>query len=134
MATDVGSQTEPSVTRLVSGIIDDTQRLLEQHANLLKEDLRKDLREAKDAGLAMGLASALLGAGGLLLLFMLVYLLHEQVQLPLWGSFGIVGGILAVIGGALFFRGQQKVENFNPLPEQSVEAMKEDLQWKTNQK
>jgi len=133
MATDVSPQTEPSMSRLVSGIIDDTQRLLTQHAQLLKADIRKDLREAKETGLALGLAGVLLGLGGLLLLIMLALLLNWLwPQLPLWGSFAIVGGPVTAIGAAAFFYGREKLEHLNPLPENSVEAVKEDLQWKTN--
>lgn len=133
MPTDVSPQTEPSMSRLVSGIIDDTQRLLTQHAELLKADIRKDLREAKETGLALGLAAVLLGLGGLLLLIMLALLLSWLwPQLPLWGSFAIVGGAVTAIGAAAFFYGREKLEHLNPLPENSVEAVKEDLQWKTN--
>lgn len=136
MPTDVSSQTDPSVTRLVSGIIDDAQRLMAQQADLLKADIRKDLREARETGLALGLAGVLLGSGGLLLLFMLAHLLHWMwpEHLPLWGGFAIVGGLLTAVGLAAFFHGRQKLDNLNPLPEHSVEAMKENLQWQTNQR
>src|SRR5262249_1730963 len=133
MPTDVSPQTEPSMSRLVSGIIDDTQRLLTQHADLLKADIRQAQREAKETGLALGLAAVLLGLGGLLLLIMLALLLHWLgPQLPLWGSFAIVGGAVTAIGAAAYFYGREKLEHLNPLPENSVEAVKEDLQWKTN--
>lgn len=133
MATDVTN--ENSVTQLVSGIVDDTQRLLKQQGELLKADIRKDLREAKEVGITMIAAGSLLGSGGLLLLFMLVHLLSWAIpDLPLWGSFGIVGGLLALAGGIVFYRGQEKLENLNPLPEHSAEAIKENLQWTTNRK
>jgi len=133
MATDVMHDTEPSMTKLVGGIIDDTQRLLVQQGELLKADIRKDFKEAKEVGLSMLIAGSLLGAGGLLLSFMLVYLikwafpaLHESA------CFGIVGGVLALAGGIVFYRGREKLDKLNPLPEQSAEALKENLQWKTN--
>jgi len=131
MSTDL--QHEPSVAQLVSGIIDDAQRLMVQHAELLKADIRKDLHDAKEAGFSLGIGGALLGAGGLLLLFMFAHLLNWlwPDYIPLWGGFGIVGGVLALVGGIFFFRGQQQLDEINPLPENSVEAVKEDLQWKT---
>jgi len=129
MATDL--QHEPSVAQLVSGIIDDAQRLMVQHADLLKADIRKDLRDAKEAGYSLGVGGGLLGAGGLLLLFMVAHFLHWMWDVPLWGSFGITGGILTLAGGFLFYRGQGQLDKINPLPENSVEAVKEDLQWKT---
>jgi len=131
MATDL--QHEPSVAHLVSGIIDDAQRLMVQHAELLKADIRKDLHDAKEAGYALGFGGALLGGGGLMLLIMVALLLNWlwPDYIPAWGGFGIVGGVLALAGGLLFFRGQQQLDKINPLPENSVEAVKEDLQWKT---
>ena len=133
--TDFQTSNEPSVTSLVSGILDDAQHLMKQQAELLKADLRKDLREAKEVGVSFVVGGSLLAGGGIMLLFMLVYLLSWAIEgLPLWGSFGIVGGILAVAGGIVFYRGQEKLEHLNPLPEQSAEAMKENLQWQTNPK
>jgi len=134
MATDVSPQTEPSVSRLLGGIVDDAQRLMAQQADLLKADIRKDLREAKETGLALATAGVLLGLGGLLLLLMLVHLLNWlwPEQLPLWGSYGIVGGVLTAVGVAAFIHGRQKLDQLNPLPENSVEALKENLQWQTN--
>jgi len=129
MATDL--QHEPSVAQLVSGIIDDAQRLMAQHAELLKADIRKDLHDAKEAGYSLGIGGGLLGAGGLLLLFMVAHFLNWMWEIPLWGGYGITGAVLALAGGLLFFRGQQQMDKINPLPENSIEAVKEDLQWKT---
>lgn len=134
MATDVTDQ-NATVTGLVSGIIDDTQRLFKQQAELLKADIKKDIKQAKEAGVSMMAAGALLGSGGLLLLFALVHLLSWAIKdLPLWGSFGIVGGVLALAGGIAFYRGREKLDNLNPLPENSAQALQENLQWKTNPK
>lgn len=135
MATDVMPNNQTSVTGLVSGIIDDTRNLLNQQLELLKADVRKDLKEAKEVGLSMALAGALLGVGGLLLSFMLVHFLSWAIpELPLWGSYAIVGGLLAGAGGIVFYLGREKLEKL-PLPgEQTVEGLKENLQWQTNPK
>jgi hypothetical protein len=133
MATDVMPNTEPSVTRLVSGIIDDTQRLLKQQADLLKADLRQEIKDAKEVGMSMAVSAALLSVGGLLLSFMLVYFLSWAIpNLPLWGSFGIVGGLLAAAGGIVFYLSREKLQKLPTPGEQTVEGLKENLQWKTN--
>jgi hypothetical protein len=133
MATDVMPKNETSVTGLVSGIIDDTQHLLKQQVDLLKADLRKDIKEAKEVGMSMAIAGALLGVGGLLLSFMLVHFLSWAFpDLPHWGSFAIVGGLFAAAGGTVYYLGREKLEKLNPLPENSMEAVKENLQWQTN--
>jgi hypothetical protein len=133
MATHVMPKNETSVTGLVSGIIDDTQHLLKQQVDLLKADLRKDIKEAKEVGMSMAIAGALLGVGGLLLSFMLVHFLSWAFpDLPHWGSFAIVGGLFAAAGGTVYYLGREKLEKLNPLPENSMEAVKENLQWQTN--
>jgi hypothetical protein len=147
MATDVSppptGATEPSMTSLVSGIISDAERLLAQQLDMFKAELRKDMHEARETGTLLFLGGAVLGVASVLLLFMLVHLLYwltnppvpDSVEkFPLWACFGIVGAIVAVGGGIIFFRGRQKLEHLNPLPEKSAEALKENLQWKVNPK
>jgi hypothetical protein len=133
MATDVMPNAEPTMTRLVGGIIDDTQRLLKQQADLLKADLRQEIKDAKEVGLSMAVAGALLSVGGLLLSFMLVHFLSWAIpDLPHWGSFGIVGGLFAAAGGIVFYLGREKLNKLAVPGEQVVEGLKENLQWKTN--
>jgi len=121
------------MSRLVSGIIDDTQRLLKQQADLLKADLRQEIKDAKEVGMSMAVSAALLSVGGLLLSFMLVYFLSWAIpNLPLWGSFGIVGGLLAAAGGIVFYLSREKLQKLPTPGEQTVEGLKENLQWKTN--
>jgi len=133
MATDVMQNNEPSMTKLIGGIIDDTQRLVLQQAELLKADLRKDFKEAKEVGQSMVIAGSLLGVGGLLLSFALAHLIQWAVPaMHLSACYGIVGGLLALAGGIVYYQGREKLDNLNPLPEQSAQAMKENLQWKTN--
>jgi hypothetical protein len=146
MATDVtnapaGRETypargpnDPSLGTLVSGIIDDAKKLIEQEATLLKQEIRKEFQDAKDTGKLLGAGIGLLAAAGVLLLFMLVYLLYwlAEPHLPLWSCYAIVGGVLALIGGVVEYRGQQKLEQLKVVPEQTTQALKESLQWKTN--
>jgi hypothetical protein len=71
----------------------------------------------------------------LLLCFALVYLLAWAVpQVPLWVWFGVIGVLLAAGGGAMIYAGTKKFESLNPLPEQSAQALRENVQWLTNRK
>jgi hypothetical protein len=63
---------------------------------------------------------------------MLVYLLHELGGLPLYASFGIVGFILAVVGGILFYGGRKEASKVNVVPPQTAETMRENVQWMQN--
>lgn len=133
MANQLQTAPEPSMTSLVSGIIDDVQELIKQQADLIRSEIKDDMQKTKVAvsSMAAGAGVALLGV--ILLSLMAVYLLHWAApNLPLWACFGIVGGALAVAGGALIYAGKKKFDSFNPLPDQSFQALKENLQWQTN--
>jgi len=135
MATDRIPGPDTSVTQLVSGIIEDAQELTRQQLALFKSEVRQDFARTKEAmiSLAAGVGVAVLGA--FLLCFMLVYLLNWAAPaMPLWACFGIVGGLLAVVGAGLVAAGRKKFESFNPLPDQSVSALKENVQWIKNPK
>jgi protein-S-isoprenylcysteine O-methyltransferase Ste14 len=132
MSTELSEQ---SLTRLVSGIVDDAQELMGQQLALLKHEIRKDLREAKEATLTLVMSGALMGIGLLLLGFMTVYLLNwlASPQLPMWVCFSIVSCLLGLSGLLLYWRARQKLDALTPLPEDSMTAMKENLQWTTKQ-
>ena len=129
------SDSEVSVTQLVSGIITDGQKLIKQHLALLRHELKDDLHKTKEAGLLLIWGSVIALVGGILLSFMLVQLLTWAAPgLPLWVSYGIVGAPITALCGALFFAGIQKFKSVDPLPDHSVQAFKETIQWKTNPK
>ena len=124
-----------SATQLVGGIITDAQELVKQQLALLRHEVKEDFRKAEEAGsfLVWGLGGAL--AGSIVLCLMLVHLLSWAVpELPGWVCYGIVGAPTAALGGALFFAGIHKFRSLNPLPDQSVQALKENYQWITQPK
>jgi len=135
MANDAHTGTEPSVTTLVTGIINDAQELIKQQMALVRTEIQEDFRKTKEGALSLALGLGIAALGGLLLCFMLVHLLYWAVpQVTLWGWFGIVGGVLAAAGAGLIYAGSKTFESFNPLPDQSARALKENVQWLTNRK
>jgi hypothetical protein len=135
MATDVRAGTEQpnSVTGLVSGIITDAQELFKQQVALLRHEVREDLRKTRDASLALGAGIGILGLGVLFFLTAAA-LLIARAGLPVWAGFGIVAVVLIAAGLVAFFVGKKKFDSFNPLPAESAEALKENVQWITNPK
>jgi hypothetical protein len=154
MATDIQSPPEPrtaapvrgviaddpgppdrSITTLLSGIIADVQHLIQQQLAMFRQEIRDDLRKAGYAALSLAAGAGItLGGSGLLLLMLPLLLNWAVPELPLWACFGIVGGVLAALGGILVFVGVKRFESFNPLSDRSVEAFKENLKWTTTPK
>src|SRR5436190_1426519 len=131
MATDLKPPPDTSVTELVAGIIGDAQELIKQQFQLLKQEVHEDLLKTLKASLflAVGAVFGVVGVG--LLISMVVFMLHELAGLPLWASYGICGGTALLVGGILAYTGAHKFASFNPLPDQTAQALKENVQWIT---
>lgn len=134
MATDVRTGNEPSIGSLVGGIVQDVQELTKQQFQMLQAEMKQDFARSREATLALASGLVVAFVGGLILAFGLAHLLHWAVEgLPLWGAFLIVGGLVVAAGGVAAYYGYAKFKSFNPLPDQSLDALKENLTW-TNQK
>jgi len=142
MATDLKHPPDASVTELVTGILHDAQDLIKQQFELLKYEVRDDIRKTINASLFLVAGGVVAVIGVIHLTLMLVYLLHwasnrhlfVNDNLPLWACFGICGGLAVLIGGGLIYAGMHKFASFNPLPDQSAQALKENVQWITQPK
>jgi hypothetical protein len=120
-----------TVSELVSEIISDAQKLIRQQTDMLTAEVREDFRRSKRAAEfgSIGIVCATVGALGLITA--LAYFLHEQFQFAMWASWGIVGGLFLIVGVALGVWSYQLLERFNPLPDKTFNALKENLTWKT---
>jgi len=135
MAVDFQSNQDASVTTLVSGIIGDAQTLFKQQFELLKHEIRDDFRKAREASgkVTIGLALSLVGA--IIFALMLAHLLAWSVPtLPLWACYGICGLPILAIGIGLFGAGLRQFDTVDPIPEKTVESLKENVQWLTHPK
>lgn len=135
MANDTETGHEPRLSELVSGIVSDAEELVKQQLALFKTEVQEDIHKTRAAALplACGIFIAVLGV--VLFAFGIVYLLAWAAPaVPLWGWFLIVGAVLAAGGFALVWEAKTRFNSLHPLPEQSAEALKENVQWFMNPK
>jgi Putative Actinobacterial Holin-X, holin superfamily III len=129
MATDLKSTHEPSVTELVTGIINDAQALFKQQFEMLKHEVREDLRKAREGSLMLAVGGGVGLLGAFLLTQMLALFTHWAVpSLPDWACYGIWGVVMAIISAALFYTGKSKLDSVKPLDE-TAQTVKENVQW-----
>jgi len=63
---------------------------------------------------------------------MAVHLLGWLVPtMPLWVCYLIIGGAVSALGAVLTGVGWHQFHSFHPLTSETVEALKENLEWKT---
>jgi uncharacterized membrane protein YqjE len=133
MAIHVETENGQGLTTLVTGIIQDGQELIRQQLHLFQVELKNDLKRTSSASISLIVGGVLAGMGLFLLFVMVALLLHSlwPSAISLWGSFGIVSAVLIVAGGGFLLYGKSQFDAFNPLPDKSVEGLKENVQWKT---
>ncbi len=120
---------DASVSQLLSGIVGDAQTLVRQEIALARQEIREEISEAKSAGIKFGIAGAVLAIGGLLLVLTLAQGIADLFDWPTWAGYGLVGVVLAVAGYVLLSSAQKQIKNVNPVPEKTVETMKENVEW-----
>jgi hypothetical protein len=125
------STADGTMRQLVTGILDDVQKLVHQQTDMLKAELHDDFRQCKRATEFGGLGIVLLTVGILGLITALANFLHEFFQLSMWVSWAITSGTLLVLGIALARVSYILLERFNPIPRKTLQALRENLQWKT---
>jgi multisubunit Na+/H+ antiporter MnhB subunit len=132
MSTQVEPDSDTRVSSLVSGILQDAKQLFVQQMTLFQVEIKNDVRRTIYALIPL--------MAGVVVLFVAVLILAHSVahflswyflELPLWGGLAIVGGVICLVGIGLLLWSKMALSNINPLPEKSMEGLKENIQWKT---
>jgi len=121
---------QPTMTELVTGMLNDASRLLGQHVDMLKSELHEDLRRTKEAGTYAAVGAVLMTIGGITLVAALVLFLAWLIpDLPQWAACAIVGLGFTILGLISAYVGKRMFETFNPLPDKTFHALQENLSW-----
>ena len=119
---------ERPIAELLKQLGDQTSTLVRQEIDLAKAELTEKGREAGKGASLYG-AAAVVGllAAGALTAFLVMLL---DGALANWLSALIVGVAFALIAGALALAGRDRMKRATPpVPEQTVETVKEDVEW-----
>ena len=127
MATE--REYDASVSALLSGIVGDAQDLVRKEIALARQEIREEIAAAKDAATALAIASAVAAIGGLFLLVTVALGLADLLDWPTWAGFGIVGLAFGIVGAIMLSSARQRIKQISPVPERTVETMKENIEW-----
>jgi hypothetical protein len=118
---------EPSLGELFGRLTSDLGDLMRSEIELARVEIREEAGKA-------GKAAGMLGAGGLV-----AYLgLALVATAAAWGlaevtdagwAFLVVGLVVGAVGAVLVMLGRERLREVRPVPEETVETLKEDAQW-----
>jgi hypothetical protein len=120
---------DTSMAQLLSGIVGDAQELVRKEIALARQEIREEIGNAKDAGIKLAIAGAVLAIGGLLLVLTLAQGLADLLNWPTWAGYGVVGVVLAIVGYFLLSSAQKQIKEISPVPEKTDETIKENVEW-----
>lgn len=120
------------LAELVKQLADQTSTLVRQELDLAKAEMSQ---KGKQAGVGAGLLGGA-GVAGLLTLGTLTacLVLVLATAMNAWLAALIVGVVWATVAGVLALAGRARLTRaVPPVPEQTVETVKEDVQWAKTQ-
>jgi uncharacterized membrane protein YqjE len=126
-----GDPRDHSIGELVKDLATETSTLVRQEIDLAKAEMT-------DRGKRAGKGVGLLAAGGVVALLALgaltaCFITALDDAMPTWLAALIVTVVYAAIAGALMSTGRKQVrEAAPPVPEQTIDSVKEDVQWAKN--
>jgi hypothetical protein len=79
-------------------------------------------------------SSALIAAGAVGALSAYIFLLWTaayalSTRMPVWGATLIVAVVMAAVAAVLLVGGIRKAKRIQPIPERTVESLRENLEW-----
>ena len=128
-----------ALASLLKELSNEGATLVRQEVALAKAELSE---KAATAGRSMGaiaVGAAVAAAGAMVLLFGLAITLYFGLRTFMsdWLAgilaFPVFGAVIALVGYSMIRKGVNTLKHTSPVPEQTVQTLKEDKQWLTNQ-
>lgn len=127
-----GQVRERSLSELVGDMTQDVSTLLRKEVELAREEMKVEVSKAARAGGGFGAAAYAGILAGVGLVMTLGFLLDEVM--PTWVAFLIVTVLLGAAATVAFLAAKKQLETVDPVPEQTIQTLKEDKQWLSEQR
>jgi uncharacterized membrane protein YqjE len=124
---------DQSLAELLSRMTSDVGRLLSTQVELAKVEIKEEVARA-GKGIGMVGGGGLAGWFALLLVSMgIAFGIGNAMESVGWG-FVLVGLVYAAVAALLVLRGKQQITSATPFAEQTMETIKEDVEWARQQR
>jgi Na+/melibiose symporter-like transporter len=121
-----------SVGQLLGDVTRELQALVRKELELARAETKEELQRAGAAGKRFGVAAL----AGYLAVVMLSFAAAWALTavMPTGWAFFAVGVVLGVVAGAMALQGRRRLREFHPVPQETAETLKEDVQWLKSRK
>ncbi len=112
---------------LIQDIVGNIQEIIRSEVRLAKTEVVEEVAKAGKAG-------GLIAGAGILALFGFGLVLVTCVAalaliMPVWLAALIMGVAVFVVAGTCYMMGRQRMRNVHPVPERTVQTLKDDVAW-----
>ena len=118
---------ERSVSDVFHDIVRNLQDMVRSEIRLAKVEVRGEITRAAWSGVWMAAGGVAAMSACSLLLWTLVYALATRMSM--WEATLIVGLMMAAAAAALILSASGRVKRIHPIPQRTVESVKENLEW-----
>jgi uncharacterized membrane protein YqjE len=117
------------------GVGDLVKELSSQVSTLVRQEVELAKAEVGEKGKKAGVGAGMFGGAGAAALLMLgsltaCLILALDLAMPAWAAALIVTALWAAVAGGLALQGRKTMQEMGtPIPEKTIETVKEDVQW-----
>ncbi|HEX7361347.1 MAG TPA: phage holin family protein [Bryobacteraceae bacterium] len=119
-----------SLKDIVQDIVRDIGNIFRAELRLAGAELKEKFRKGAIPG-GMLVAAGLLGFFAMAC-FIATCIVALTIVLDVWLSILLMGVLLAIVAGGAFLMGRMALEQIDPVPQQTLETMKDNVEWAKN--
>jgi uncharacterized membrane protein YqjE len=118
---------ERSVSDVLQDILRNLQDMVRAEIRLAKVEVREEGRRAVSSGIWIGAGAVAAASAWIFVLWTLAYAL--ATRMPTWAATLVVALAMAAAAAVLIKGGMDRIKRIQPIPERTVESVKENLEW-----
>ena len=118
---------ERSVSDVFQDIFRNLQEMVRSEIRLAKVEIRGEVTQAVSSGVWLAAGGVAATSAWIFLLWTLAYALATRMSM--WAATLLVAVVMAAAAAALIMSGIRRAKRIRPIPERTVESVKENLEW-----
>jgi Flp pilus assembly protein TadB len=125
--TEIHTSSDRSMSDIIRDLMADVQNIVRGEMRLAKVEIKEKAQQAGQAGgLFGGAAVCGIFAGACLVVTCIAAL---ALAMPVWLAALVMAVCLGCTAWGLFLGGRNSIKQVNPVPERTVETLKDDVEW-----